>query len=182
MNIYKLLSTEERIRILEDILYKEELLGVSDVAERLNLSKGLVSMFFDILVEERILEKTGIKFKVLKNIEVTTLKILLNLNSFDTNVLEKFKFVKGVGLYGSFIKGENTEESDIDIYVLIKDTSEENLAKLTKELKRKNAKINPLYLTEDKLRTLEKEDTVFYHSLIFGSINIYGKGIEEIEL
>lgn len=182
MNIYKLLSTEERIKILEDILYKEKLLGVSEVAERLNLSKGLVSMFFDILVEETILRKTGIKFEVLKNIDVAALKILLNLNSFDTSVLKKFEFVKGVGLYGSFVKGENTEESDIDIYVLIEDTRDENLAKLTKELKRKDAKINPLYLTEDKLRILKKEDTVFYHSLIFGSINIYGKGIEAIEL
>ena len=182
MNINKLLSTEERVKILKDILYKENMLRVSEVSNRLGLSKGLVSKFFDILTEEGILKKEGMKFRILENKDLIALKILLNLNSFDLRIFKMFEFIKGAGFYGSFVKGLNTEESDTDLYVLIEDTSDENLAKITRKLKEKDRRINPLYLTEEKIKVLKEEDKVFYYSLIFGSINIYGKEIEELRI
>lgn len=180
MNIHKLLSTKERVKILKLVLYRTGSMSVTDVAKRLKLSKGLVSKFFDILVKEHILKKTNTEFKVQDNLSTSAVKILLNLESFDAKLFKKFPFVKGAGLYGSFAKGRNTEESDIDLWVLIDSTAEENLAKLTKELKEKYGNIKPLYLTKEKVKVLKKDDTVFYHSLVFGSINVYGEEIEAV--
>lgn len=57
MNIHELLSTRERVEILEFILNKRGQITVSGVAHGLGVSKGLVSKFFNILRKERILRK-----------------------------------------------------------------------------------------------------------------------------
>jgi predicted nucleotidyltransferase len=83
-----------------------------------------------------------------------------------------------VGLYGSCVKGTNIEDSDIDLWVKIKKVKEEELSKLTNELKRKDERIKPLFLTKEKIEVFKKEDIVFYYSLVFGSITLYGEEIE----
>jgi len=178
VNIHKLLSTKERVKILRLILYRTNPLRVNEVARESELSKGLISKFFDVLLEEGILEKIDAKFSVQDNPNTSAIKILLNIECFDTALFNKFTFVSGAGLYGSFVKGKNTEESDIDAWVLIDKTDEENLARLTSELKRRYENIKPLYLTREKIEILKREDPLFYHSLVFGSINVYGEGIE----
>lgn len=180
MNIPKILSTKERLKILRFVIYKTEPLSVNRIANELKLSKGLVSKFFDILIKEGLLKRTGNKFLIQDNINIRTIKIMLNLESFDTKIFEKYDFIKSVGIYGSFIKGKNTEESDIDLWILTEKTKEEYLAKLTNDLKKKNKNIKPLYLTEEKLKILKKEDAVFYYSLVFGSITIHGDELETI--
>ena len=104
----------------------------------------------------------------------------MNFWGMDKSFFEEYEFVKGVGVYGSVAKGENTEDSDIDMWLLVSQSSHENLAKLTSELRRELGNINPIYLTEEKIRLLRKEDASFYYSLAFGSILIYGKNIQEV--
>lgn len=180
MNIPKILSTKERLKILKFVIYKTGPLNVNKTASELKLSKGLISKFFDILIKEGLLKRTGKKLLVQDNTSMKAIKIMLNLESFDTKIFKKYGFIKSVGLYGSFTKGKNTEESDIDLWILMEKTKEEYLAKLTNDLKKKYKDVKPLYLTEEKLKTLKKEDTVFYYSLIFGSITIYGDELETI--
>lgn len=181
MNMNKLLSTKERVKILEFVLYRRGEITISGIAHALRVSKGLVSKFFDILRKEKILKRTKNRFLVTDHINTRTLKILLNLNRFDSKIFQKHKFVRAAGLYGSVVAGENTEDSDIDLWVLIRNTSDENIAKLTNELKRKNGNIEPFYLTKEKLFLLKKEDITFYHSLVFGSITVYGEKIETVQ-
>lgn len=59
MNIPKILSTKERLKILKFVIYKIEPLNVNKIASELNLSKGLVSKFFDILTKEGLIKRTG---------------------------------------------------------------------------------------------------------------------------
>lgn len=180
MNINRLFSTEERVRILESVLYKTSLLKVSDVAKELGLSKGLVSKFFDILTEEGISKKSGNKFVVRESLATRAIKILLNLKGFETSIFKRFEFIRGAGLYGSLVKGENTEGSDIDLWLLIDEAKDEDQARLTNELKRKYGNVRPLYLSKAKINALKNENPVFYYSLVFGSINIFGEGIETV--
>lgn len=180
MNIPKIFSTKERLEIIKFIIYKTKSLNVNKVANELKLSKGLVSKFFDILVKESILKRIGNKFLTQDNNNTKAIKIMLNLENFNTKIFKKYDFIKSAGLYGSFVKGKNIEESDIDLWILIEKTKEENLAKLTNDLNKKYNNIKPLYLTKEKLKTLKKEDIVFYYSLFFGSITIYGEEIETI--
>jgi hypothetical protein len=57
MNINKLFSTEERLKILGKIIFKDIPLNVNRTAKELELSKGLISKYFNLLVSEKILKK-----------------------------------------------------------------------------------------------------------------------------
>jgi len=92
----------------------------------------------------------------------------------DIKIFKKFNFVESVGLYGSCAKGENSEDSDVDIWIKIKDVNDEKLATLTSLLNKKIKDIKPLFLTDNKIKKIKKDDEIFYHSLSFGSIIIYG--------
>ncbi len=179
MNIEKLLSTRERVKILGYVIYKPDYVGVSEVARDIGLSKGLVSKYLGSLVKEGILERADGRFGVRSSVQAKAVKIFLNLNTFGGDFFKKYRFVRSAGLYGSFVKGTNTENSDIDLWVLTEKAREGELAKMTAELKR-FGDVRPFYLTKEKVQLLKKEDATFYHSLLFGSIVIYGDGIEKI--
>jgi predicted nucleotidyltransferase len=177
MNIHKLLSSKERVKILKSILYKTGPLSVNKTAKELSLSKALISQFFTTLRKEGILNK---KNEIKSSVKTKSLKILLNLSEIDIKIFDK-PFIISAGLYGSFIKGENTDDSDIDVWILTEKAKEEQLANLTNELNKEYKNIRPLYLTRDKLSALKDKDKLFYHSLVFGSITIYGDKLEEIQ-
>ena len=175
MNIHKILSTKERIKILNQILYSEKEFGVNEIAKKSNLSKGLISKYFEILVKERILKKIKQKFSMGENSSIKAIKIMLNLIKIDPRIFKRYKFVKAVGLYGSSVKGTNTESSDIDLWIKISKASDEKIANLTSELRKKIEKIKILILDDQKIEILNKKDPLFYNSLYFSSLIIYGK-------
>jgi len=176
MNINKLLSSKERLKLLNHIIYKTGRLTVNKTARELKLSKALVSQFISTLKKEGILNS---KNEIKDSLATKSIKIFLNLNLINPRAFNK-PFIKSAGLYGSFTRGENTEESDIDVWIIAENAKEEELAKLTSELKKQYGNIKPLYLTKEKLSALKKMDPLFYHSLVFGSVNIIGEKLEEI--
>jgi len=167
-------STRERIRILETVIYKRDSISVNSIANQLKLSKGLVSMYFDILVKKGIAKKSSGKIFINNSLLTKGIKILFNINRINTKIFKKYSFIKFVGLYGSCAKGENTEDSDVDLWIRIGETSEERQAALTSELNKKIKNLKILFLTDKKIEKFKKEDELFYHSLVFGSITIYG--------
>jgi predicted nucleotidyltransferase len=177
MNLSTLLSTNKRESILAGILFKESEIGVAEVSRRLKMSKGFVSRFFTLLAKDNILKRKSGKYFISENLNVKIMRIVLSLKRFYYFDFNKYPFVSGAGLYGSSVKGENHEDSDFDIWIKISKRDEEKLARLTAELKNKFGRISPLYLTKEKLEALKKEDLPFYHSLVFGSIKLYGEDI-----
>lgn len=177
MNINILLSSRERERILNDVLFKQDYIGVADVSRSLNVSKGFVSKFLSLLSKEMILKKTNAKYAVLDNLKVRQLRILFNLRLFADFRFGKYPFVKGAGIYGSCAKGENTENSDFDVWIKIDKKDERELAKMTGALKKLSTRISPLYLSDEKLDVLSKEDPPFYNSIVHGSIKLYGEDL-----
>jgi predicted nucleotidyltransferase len=182
MNIHILLSTKERVRILEAVLYGNGPVRVSAVSRETGLSKGLVSKILDILAMEKILNRQGRAYAVNDCPSTRGLKILLNLSSFDADVFRKFPFVKGAGIYGSFAKGENTEGSDIDLWVLVGAADVTALARLTAALREMDDRINPYYLTDAKRERLMREDPLLYPALYYGSIDVWGEGLDAVQL
>lgn len=51
MDIEKLFSMKERVKIPNFIIYSENEFGVNEIAKKLKLSKGLVSKYFEILAQ-----------------------------------------------------------------------------------------------------------------------------------
>ncbi len=178
MNIHELFSTRERVKIINEVIYTEGSINLSFVAKKLRLSKGLVSKFMNLLEKNGIVKKKGRKAYVEDNVYTRAVKIMQVLQNFKPSFFQKHRFVRGVGMYGSCAKGENTKDSDIDIWVKISSTSELELARFSKKLKRKLPYAKLLFLTDEKIKNLSKNDSVFYHSLLFGSIRIYGGNLE----
>jgi len=169
-----LFSTSQRIKILEAVIFRTDSVSVNNIASQLGLSKGLISKYFQILLKEQILKKEKGKLVVADNASVKAVKILLNVRRIDTRIFGKYPFVTAVGLYGSCARGENTEDSDVDLWVRVKDVKESKIAALTSEINKKIKNAKLLFLNDKKIEKLRKEDIMFYHSLSFGSIILYG--------
>jgi predicted nucleotidyltransferase len=169
-----LFSTSQRIIILEAVIFRTGSVSVNNIASQLGLSKGLISKYFQILLKEQILKKEKGKLVVADNASVKTVKILLNVRRINTRIFGKYPFVTAVGLYGSCARGENTEDSDVDLWVRVKYAAESQLASLTSEINKKIKNAKLFLLNDKKIEKLRKEDIMFFHSLAFGSIILYG--------
>ena len=171
----KIFSTKERIKILKAVIFSDQPISVNIIAARLKISKGLVSKYLDVLLKEGITKKSNGKYLIVNSPITKGTKILLNITSIDAGIFKKFDFIEAAGLYGSCAKGENTDDSDVDLWIKIKEASDEKVAPLTALLNKKVKNIKPLFLTTAKIEKMKKDDELFYHSLSFGSIVLYGE-------
>ena len=171
----ELLSTQERLRILEAVIFKRVQVSVNETATQLALSKGLVSKYLDLLAKAGMVKRRNGKFIVVETSPVVKgIKVMLNLQRLPISVFKKRPFIQAAGLYGSCAKGENTEESDMDIWIRVGQAQEKEQAALSSELNRRLGNAKVLFLPDGKLERLKKEDELFYHALAFGSITFYG--------
>ena len=173
--VESIFSTKERIKILKAIIFSEEPISVNVIATKLKISKGLVSKYLDILAKEGITRRFNGKYLIANSAATKAVKILLNITGIDVKIFKKFDFVEAAGLYGSYTKGENTDESDVDLWIKIKEVSDEKVASLTAQMNKKIRNVKPLFLTTKKIEKMKKDDELFYHSLSFGSIVLYGE-------
>jgi predicted nucleotidyltransferase len=99
----------------------------------------------------------------------------------DVSPLKRIPGLLGIGLYGSWANGTNREDSDIDIWVKVKKrVGEEIIARASGQLKRKTRhKAQVMVLDPEKIEQLKKEDPIFYYSLVYGSVVLYGESLED---
>lgn len=180
MELSKLFSTEGRASILAAVLYKTGEIAVVDIARELHLGKSYVSRYLTILKKGRILVRKRGGYFVAGSFEVRLLKILLGLKALAGFDFRKYPFVIGAGVHGSAAKGENDEGSDIDIWIAVSAWDDTKNAKLAAALRKKAGQVSLLFVTEEKLGIMKKEDPLFLQSLVFGSIRLYGGGLAEL--
>jgi len=180
MNIWKILSSRERVETLEFIL-EREIIGVEEVATSLRRSKGFVSQFLKLLEEEGILRRQRRKYVVLhKAPEVRAIKIMLNIVKLQKLLVKHRKeWMTSLGVYGSYSKGENLEDSDIDIWIRVeKHPGELEVARIEKDLSNELGKpVHILMLTPERITQLRENDPVFYCELA-NSFVLWGEGVE----
>jgi predicted nucleotidyltransferase len=179
----KIFSTKQREMILDHMLNNPSAgYRVRELSKNFAVSVGSVSQFLSLLKENRILIRKGDVFYAdTKSALTKALKIILNVGKIEFAVLKKVPGFLGVGLYGSWANGTNKEDSDIDIWLKIKERiGEEVVAGVSRQLNNKvNRKVQLLVLDPDKIEFLKKEDPIFFYSLVFGSIVIYGEVLED---
>lgn len=168
-------STPERVKLLEGVAFMGGPISVNALARSLNLSKGFVSTYLHLLENEAVLKRVDKKLTINENsLLLKMIKLFLTIMKIDVKLFERFPFVQAAGLYGSCAKGENTENSDVDIWVKVGDSSSAQQASVSSELLKMIKNVNILFLSKKKLKILQKEDKLFYDSLYFGSISLYG--------
>ena len=179
----KIFSTKQREMILDYILNNPSAgYRVRELSKNFAVSVGSVSLFLSLLKKNRILVRKGDVFHVdTKNPLTRVLKIILNVFKIESGVLKKIPGLLGIGVYGSWANGTNKEDSDIDIWLKVKERiGEEVVAGISRQLNKKmNRKVQLLILNPEKIEFLKKEDPIFYYSLVFGSIVMYGGSLED---
>jgi predicted nucleotidyltransferase len=173
----KLFKTPERLKILREVVQKDEN-TVMKISEDTNVSKGLVSRYLNELKKEGILERNGRAYYLKKNALTKAIKILLNLETLKWEDLTA-EWIESAALYGSWASGTNTEESDVDLWIKTdKRPSPNQINQLYKKLKIKtSSEVDILILTPEKLESIKKTDTPFYHSLKRSSLLLEGDPI-----
>ena len=153
----KLFTSKNRIKILKYFLFEKEESYIREISKELKISVSAVKREVDNLAfigiikikKNRIIVNKNCSFLGdLKNIFIKTDFIIYPLKeAVDNNKAIKFAFI-----FGSFARGEYSEESDIDLMV-IGDASLSSIIKLigpTEEEIKKN--INPVVWTIENLK------------------------------
>jgi len=170
-----LFRTAERITLLRAALLVPSC-TVQQIAAKTGLSKGLVSPYLALLEREGLLERTGRTYRLAFSPVTVAVKRLLNTDLV-TSALHKPAWASGIGMYGSWALGTNTEESDIDLWVYVKTLPK---GVMVAELERKvsravSAEARVLVLTKEKLAGLKSSDEPFYRSFVKQSITLEGE-------
>ncbi len=175
-----LFKSEDRIRILRFVSLHDTV-SVHSVSNETGVSKGLASLYLNILVNYGLLSRSGRVFQKRNTDLWNVVKLLQNLDLL-THALRLPPWARGIGIYGSWARGTNTSESDLDIWVLVDNydpefefrvaESDQDLSKLT------NGPVHSLILTREKLAGIARSDQPFYANLIKDSITIEGESLE----
>lgn len=175
----ELFKTKERSKILHYVMFRSSF-GMAEVSRATGITKGLVSRYLRWLMEHGLLQKEGRMYSPLDGAHSRAIKLLLNLEKIDLSALS-LGSVKGLGLYGSWARGTNHQDSDLDVWLRADSLPPESeLAMLQKDLSMQaGVEVNLLVLTPEKLEMLKREDRPFYNSLIMNSVTLKGEPIEE---
>lgn len=151
---------------------------VNEIAKRLKINKAIVSVALRESEKEGLIKDRRI---VLDNPITKALKILQTTEKFvESDILNLLKSNSiAAGIYGSSAKGIDVEASDIDIWIKPnKDLDKFDAIKLARKLTELLGKqVQVIVLDKKRLESLRKESPNFYYSLVFGSLILFGDGI-----
>ncbi len=169
-----LFRTKERIKLLRTTL-SLPVCTVKQVTTRTGLSKGLVSQYLALLEHEGLLERINRKYQLKICPLTSALKRLLNVDLVST-VFKKPSWSRGIGIYGSWADGTNTDESDLDLFIFSETLpSGIMIAEVERDVSRAlSREVHVLVLTPEKITGMKKSDEPFYQSFMKQSITLAG--------
>jgi predicted nucleotidyltransferase len=143
--------------------YPAEEVGLSELAEELRISKSTANKVVGMLSKEGFLQvrNFGNLWRISCNREHTynySRKIAYNLMTiYECGILsdirEKFPGARAIVLFGSYRKGDDTQESDIDIAVEVAqgEAQVQHLGTIRQIGFRQNVKVNALVFSRKKI-------------------------------
>ena len=172
-----LFSTPERVKILEQVLFNDDLTN-GEIAMRTGVNKGLISVYLRELVNKGLLIKRGSKYRPSDSHVARHVKILMNLiaiRSWNIDTTE----ILSMGIFGSWATGENTSQSDLDLWIMLEKIDNSTIGEILSAISR-NSGIEPdlLVLTPEKWNTIRNNDPPFYTSITRNGIKIHGDDLE----
>jgi predicted nucleotidyltransferase len=132
---------------------------------------GEIGIVYSESVGKTLIYKTNFENPVVKSFR--RLDNLLELNGL-INLLKNY--TRKVILFGSCSKGEDSHESDIDLFVIADEDNKDYVRQQISEYKIDRT-INPIIVDTIELMELEENDKVFYRE-IYNGIELWGGNIE----
>ncbi|MCX6768636.1 MAG: nucleotidyltransferase domain-containing protein [Candidatus Micrarchaeota archaeon] len=173
MRTNMLLSTKERVEIVKEAVFAPETVTVTGIAKKTGISKSVVSGILGLMLKEKIMGRKGLAFVPLGSPQAVAMRLLFNVSAFEPGLFAH-PFVKAAGLYGSWAKGTNTMESDVDIWVRVEGAKTDEMASMQRRIVDEFPKAKVLFLDDEKIKSIREKNPLFYNSLVFGSIIMYG--------
>ena len=169
------------IKVVKGVIRENNEFSLRDTARKLKISPSTSKSALDFLLSQKILEKREIGknylFKV-KNTYITRqikeLYTLAELNSanFVEEVIAKCPDVLSIALYGSAAKGEDDNNSDIDILIISRKNID--IPELNSERKI-NREVTIVSYTYKEWKEKTENDKVFYSNVILNCIPLHGE-------
>ena len=178
MNIQPLFSTVEREKIFTYLIYHfEEGISLHKIAREVGVSPSQVHKYVSILKDMRFVQDN----KLLDSPLIRSLRLVENLLQLRkervVNFLKKsIPSAEGIGIYGSWAKGSNTGDADLDIWIKVSKAPDDlTLAKTRRTLEKKLGVVVDLTpITPEKFEYLKKKNPPFYFSLC-NSTRLWGE-------
>lgn len=159
--------------------YKE--VYIRELAKKLKLSPFATKKYADLLVKEGLIieeKKAHVRYLAAntKNIFYKHAKITYNLREILNSGLIEFlkenvSNLTSIVAFGSISRGEDSEESDVDIVIIGK---EKNLS-LTEFEKKMKREITLHFFSWSEWNTQIKENSPFYYDVINSGIPLHGE-------
>ncbi len=113
----ELFKTKERVRIISYIMY-QKIFTVNQVSIETGVTKGLVSRYLKYVHGVGLLTKSKQSYQLKDCANTRAIKLLLNLNKINIESLDT-DWITGIGIFGSWAQGTNTNESDLDVWIKV---------------------------------------------------------------
>jgi predicted nucleotidyltransferase len=157
--------------------HPSEEVRVRKLARKIRESPAKMSRFVQTLKKIGIVAKGRID---LTNPLTRACKIMLNIRKLKA-VIDKIskKELAGIGVYGSWANGTNTETSDLDIWITVNQRLKElEIGRIEKKIsKATKSDARVITLTKERIDAMKEKDFVFYCSLK-NSFRIWGEEID----
>ncbi|OPX65352.1 MULTISPECIES: nucleotidyltransferase domain-containing protein [unclassified Methanoregula] len=174
-----LFRTPERVTLLSIALTRHAC-TVQQVAGKTGISKGLASQYLALLEREGLLARRDDRtYRVIPSARTAAIKRILNID----RVMAFFKkpaWALGIGMYGSWAEGTNTEESDLDLWVFVQEPPAGTaVAETERTVSRAlSVEVHLLVITREKIDGMKKNDEPFYRLFSRQSITLDGESPE----
>jgi predicted nucleotidyltransferase len=180
-NIEKTLNNPFFKIIFFFIVHSYEEIHLRGLARRLKISPYSTKKFLDFLVShDLILEEKKANMRYFKanisNNVFKHMKIAFNLKKvYDSGLIDHIQnnvsALSSIVLFGSLARGEDSEESDMDLLVIGKKKKEFDITKFGEKLGRE---ITCFVLSWSEWKDKIKEDKAFYQEIITSGILLFG--------
>ena len=159
----------------------KQTLSIRDLAEKVKCSPGTVHRAVLLFKKNNLVNTKKHKNTLLviperKSPLYIKIKSLINISTIlKSKGYPSLSKAGVIGIYGSYAKGTDDPNSDIDMLIL-SDKKEMKVQEIIRALGKELGKnINPLIITPNKLQTLEMNDPEFYSRIKFGLIELNGE-------
>jgi len=119
MRFFDLVSTPEREKVAGHVLrHSSQPIRINAMARELHLSPGQVHKCVQRMRDLELVRED----RIIEGPRITSLRRMFNVSELEEKkiaslIQEGFKPCLGIGVYGSWASGTNTEDSDLDIWI-----------------------------------------------------------------
>lgn len=167
--MFMLMNNKSSLNVLKFLIENTGKYHVRQISRKTELSLGFVSRVLRELFENELIlvEKKGrmMLYNVNdKNPVVKQIKVLLTMMRLYPLIKELRVIVRRIILFGSAFRGENTPDSDIDLFIMSNDSQK------IRAVIRKNPKIVPIIMNSTEYTNLKEADFALYDQINRGIV------------